>query len=183
MMELWRSFGWSVPILLTAATALIMIIITNQGRSRKRDLLPKVFTILSIGAVCLLTLTPLDGPNISEGQTNFEPFSNLKLNLHGPHIEVPIRNLLANVLLFVPFGFFVAWWMKRKKALGWKVTGAGALLSLIIEGCQYVFPLGRATDIDDWMMNTLGALVGVILFQVGQSLYRIIKNNWRRGRP
>jgi glycopeptide antibiotics resistance protein len=73
--------------------------------------------------------------------------------------------------------------MKRKKALWWKVTGAGALLSLIIEVCQYVFPLGRATDIDDWMMNTLGALVGVLLFQVGKSLYRIVKNNWRRGRP
>ena len=54
-----------------------------------------------------------------------------------------------NIIMFMPFGF---------------------LMSLAIEICQ-LFNL-RATDIDDLMMNTLGALVGYCCWKVFSLIFR-----------
>ena len=62
-----------------------------------------------------------------------------------------------NAVMFAPFGFLLpVLWRKCRK---WKVTVlAGFLLSLTIEVLQmFCF---RATDVDDLMMNTLGAGFG-----------------------
>ena len=67
---------------------------------------------------------------------------------------------VLNAVMFAPFGFLlpVLWRGCRK----WGVTTlAGFLLSLTIEILQmFCF---RATDVDDLLMNTLGALLGYFL--------------------
>ena len=67
---------------------------------------------------------------------------------------------VLNAVMFAPFGFLlpVLWRGCRK----WSVaTLAGFLLSLTIELLQmFCF---RATDVDDLLMNTLGALLGYFL--------------------
>ena len=67
---------------------------------------------------------------------------------------------VLNAVMFAPFGFLlpVLWRGCRK----WSVTTlAGFLLSLTIEVLQmFCF---RATDVDDLLMNTLGALLGYFL--------------------
>ena len=67
---------------------------------------------------------------------------------------------VLNAVMFAPFGFLlpVLWRSCRK----WSVTTfAGFLLSLTIEILQmFCF---RATDVDDLLMNTLGALLGYFL--------------------
>ncbi len=181
MIELWRSFSWVIPILTLAASTLVIVIHfwkKQKGGGRWLDILPILFVILSIAAIFLITLSPLVPGTAMKGTTNFEPFSNLKLNLiYRNHLDVPIRNLLANIVLFIPFAFAVGWWMRKHKWIVIKVTFLGALLSFLIELFQYWLPLGRATDVDDWMMNTLGALCGGILFVVLKRMYRIIYLN------
>lgn len=62
-----------------------------------------------------------------------------------------------NAVMFLPFGFLlpVLW----PKCRSWKVTTlAGLLTSGLIEFLQ-LFPF-RATDVDDLLMNTLGAFLG-----------------------
>ena len=64
---------------------------------------------------------------------------------------------ILNAVMFAPFGFLLpVLWCKCRK---WKVTVlAGFLLSLTIEVLQmFCF---RATDVDDLLMNTLGAGFG-----------------------
>ena len=64
---------------------------------------------------------------------------------------------VLNAVMFAPFGFLLpVLWCKCRK---WKVTVlAGFLLSLTIEVLQmFCF---RATDVDDLIMNTLGAGFG-----------------------
>ena len=67
---------------------------------------------------------------------------------------------VLNAVMFAPFGFLlpVLWRGCRK----WSVTTlAGFLLSLTIEILQmFCF---RATDVDDLLMNTMGALLGYFL--------------------
>ena len=67
---------------------------------------------------------------------------------------------VLNAVMFAPFGFLLpVLWCKCRK---WKVTVlAGFLLSLTIEVLQmFCF---RATDVDDLLMNTLGAFLGYLL--------------------
>ena len=74
--------------------------------------------------------------------------------------------LLGNILMFLPFGFFPAlmWrgftW-KRALLTGGCVTG-------FIECWQLV--VGRAFDIDDLWLNTLGAMAGFWLLRLMEHL-------------
>ena len=68
--------------------------------------------------------------------------------------------LLANVALLVPAACFAALASRRPLV----VLAAGSGLSAAIEGLQALAPgIGRACDTNDWAMNTLGVLVGVLL--------------------
>ncbi|WP_044337265.1 VanZ family protein [Rossellomorea aquimaris] len=181
MKELWSAFGWVLPIIIVVTISLIFAVSfwkKRNGKGRWMNLLPVLFTCITIGGICLITLTPLTGGNVSEGSVNFDPFSNLKLNLiYRNHLDVPIRNLLANILLFIPLTFFIAWWMRHSKQLILMVTFIGALFSFGIECAQYYLPLGRATDIDDWIMNTLGSFIGGLLFVSARFIYNMLKIN------
>lgn len=72
-----------------------------------------------------------------------------------------------NVVMFVPFGFLVPLiWRKREKF--WQVFAAGLGFSLLIELSQLL--CYRGTDVDDLIMNTLGAIVGFLLFKAWDKL-------------
>ena len=74
-----------------------------------------------------------------------------------------------NIIMFMPFGFLLPLiWKNFRNAK--KVVLMGFLMSLAIEICQ-LFNL-RATDIDDLMMNTLGALVGYCCWKVFSLIFR-----------
>lgn len=76
---------------------------------------------------------------------------------------VHLREVLYNVLLFVPAGFyFAAFFQKKTIFLG---TAAAAALSLFFEISQWVFSIG-ASDITDLITNTAGGFCGVALFWV-----------------
>ncbi|MGD6803186.1 VanZ family protein [Rossellomorea vietnamensis] len=170
MIQLWRQFSWVIPIMALVTAALVMAVFVWKNRKGKEDarwadLIPVLFTLISIGGIFLITLSPLVPGVALEGNTNFRPFDNLRLNLvYRTHLDIPIRNLLANIVLFIPFGFFYSWWIRNRKWRLIKTTLAGSLLSVTVEVIQYLVPLGRSTDIDDWMMNTSGSLLGGLLF-------------------
>ncbi|RSN42105.1 VanZ family protein [Amycolatopsis sp. WAC 04197] len=64
--------------------------------------------------------------------------------------------LLANVALFLPPVYFAALASRRPVTM----FAAGSALSAVIESLQAVVPaIGRACDTNDWLMNTIGALL------------------------
>lgn len=74
--------------------------------------------------------------------------------------EIPL--LIENVLLFVPFGVLLP--VTFSKIRSWKIvlTSAG-LYSILIEVLQYVFRCGKS-EVDDCILNCLGAMIGYGLF-------------------
>lgn len=50
-----------------------------------------------------------------------------------------------------------------------------ALVSVIVEIAQYLFKVG-ATDIDDVILNTLGGLLGILIFKL---IYKFFKEKSR----
>lgn len=72
-----------------------------------------------------------------------------------------VRPYLENILLFIPFGFLLPLLWGRYRPF-WKTISCGFLLSLAIEFSQLFSR--RISDIDDLLMNTLGAFAGWLLW-------------------
>ena len=68
--------------------------------------------------------------------------------------------LMANIALFFPLAYFAT--LASRRPLIALVACSG--LSAAIEAIQAVVPvIGRACDTNDWVMNTIGTVVGVLL--------------------
>jgi glycopeptide antibiotics resistance protein len=85
-----------------------------------------------------------------------------------PHITTfCLRNTLGNVALFVPLGVLLP--LVSNRFLRWKrVLLFALLLSLSVESMQFLlrfFGNPRAVDIDDVILNTLGACVGFAIYK------------------
>lgn len=76
--------------------------------------------------------------------------------------------LLENVLLFVPFGILAPLTARRFRSLKAVLLSSG-ILSILIEVFQYIFQCGK-TEVDDCILNCLGALTGYVLYVIGSRL-------------
>ena len=77
-----------------------------------------------------------------------------------------ILGMVLNAIMFAPLGFLLPLFFERYRHWG-RTLAAGFLTSLTVELIQlFTF---RATDVDDLIMNTLGALVG---FLIGKLIFR-----------
>lgn len=73
-----------------------------------------------------------------------------------------VRQILLNILMTIPFGFLLPLVMKKRATL-FKIIIATALLSISIELLQ---PLtgARISDITDVITNTIGGILGYLLY-------------------
>ncbi|MGN1048177.1 MAG: VanZ family protein [Eubacteriales bacterium] len=76
--------------------------------------------------------------------------------------------ILYNVLVFVPAGFFFSAFGKRKVTSG---IIASAMLSLCFEILQWIFALG-ASDITDLITNTAGGALGAFIYFAMGKLFK-----------
>lgn len=79
-------------------------------------------------------------------------------------------NLAGNVIGFWPFGFFLPV-MHRKMRSFWLVTLLGFCFSLGVETVQLIWKVG-CFDVDDMLLNTLGALSGYWIFLLCDKIRR-----------
>lgn len=92
-----------------------------------------------------------------------EPFQEIVRARRGPWVMFLV---LANIGIFAPVGFFPALLWRRWR--WWKSLLVGLGSSAIIEFVQFF--IGRSTDIDDVILNTLGALAGFWIFGLLRAL-------------
>lgn len=79
-----------------------------------------------------------------------------------------LYNVVGNILLFVPLGFFIPFLFKKGEDLK-NILMYGFIGSLAVEVIQY-FTAINITDIDDIIFNTLGAGLGFLCYKVFKSL-------------
>ncbi|WP_315079839.1 VanZ family protein [uncultured Clostridium sp.] len=81
-----------------------------------------------------------------------------------------LYNVVGNIVLFLPLGFFIPLLFKKKNSV-LNIALYGFITSLTIELIQ-LLTSSNITDVDDIIFNTLGAALGFLIFNV---FYRIIK--------
>ncbi|WP_180232245.1 VanZ family protein [Priestia megaterium] len=125
-----------------------------------------VLFIVSILFIIRLTMFPESLLGIGEGKggINLVPFYKMRDLLFHHSFGNFILNNIGNIILFLPFGFFLPMRFKKINNLS-KSLLVGMLLSVSIEIVQLFMP-NRWTDIDDVLLNTLGTGIGYSLFKV-----------------
>lgn len=100
---------------------------------------------------------------LGEGM-NLEPFHTIRnyYRVFGVHGDLFGINIFGNILMFVPWGFGLALLWKKNRSL-LRLTWLSALLPILIEFTQLF--IGRQVDVDDFILNFLGGLLGGILFR------------------
>lgn len=95
----------------------------------------------------------------------------LRVNLGGPWLKFIF---LGNIGMFAPIGFSLPLlWRKRH---WYHALLTGALFSCSIEVLQ-VF-VGRVSDIDDVLLNTLGTMAGYLLFLLVAGLFPSLRSRF-----
>lgn len=77
-------------------------------------------------------------------------------------------NLVGNVAGFMPFGFFLPV-VSRRGRRWYNALLLGFLFSLCVETIQLVFQVG-SFDVDDLFLNTVGGILGFLLYKVVQKV-------------
>ena len=106
---------------------------------------------------------------------NFIPFKTIKMYIRYRSSLNSFANLFGNLFILTPLGILLpfAW---RKKHSVFLITAVGFLVSMAVETLQLVLGVG-AFDVDDLILNTLGVIVGYVLYKIGELLYRAINKN------
>ena len=69
-------------------------------------------------------------------------------------------NVIGNIALFIPFGYFISTYIKPKKIL--PILIVSVISSTTIEFVQSC--IGRSFDVDDILLNAVGAIIGFLIY-------------------
>jgi glycopeptide antibiotics resistance protein len=122
-------------------------------------------------ALVLVTLAPIRWrADLARYRNNWRPqlvpLWNMVVNLRdGDRALATLAGAAGNVVLFLPLGFLLPMLAPRLD-LFWRTVGAGFALSAAIELSQVAFPGVRRADVNDVLMNTLGAALGYLLYRL-----------------
>ncbi len=115
--------------------------------------------------------------------TDFESFSNNFIpfkEMTRYRLTSPLfyRNVIGNILLFLPFGYLVTD-MITEKAKKCPILIVG-IITLITSFTTEVIQMkiGRSFDIDDILLNVIGGIIGVIGYKIFHKMLRQIPESW-----
>lgn len=96
---------------------------------------------------------------------NFIPFSDSTII----NQKIDLAEIYMNVIIFIPFGIYMT--MLKPKWPFFKLIIPIAFTSFLVETLQYAFAIG-ATDITDLIGNTLGGIIGILIYAVINKLFK-----------
>lgn len=146
---------WS---LITMAIFIVIRIIYLKKNNKKiiiyKELLIMLLIIYLFSLHYILTFKSMKYSN------NFLPFS--EIFRYSLNSKLFYKNVVGNLVIFIPFGIYISYYLKIKKTL--TITIFSAISSLVIEIIQSL--IGRVFDIDDIILNTLGGIIGLIILKI-----------------
>ncbi len=155
------------PMLLLFVVILIVIrisklVINKEKFNFHRDFYTLLFILYMLALYYLLLSTD----NAFAYGSNLIPFKEMTRYAIGSRGF--FYNVMGNIALFIPFGFFVSYYIQATKTR--HICIIAFITSLTAELIQY--KIGRAFDVDDIILNVVGALFGFLIF-IG---LKLIKN-------
>ena len=165
-------FTW--PMVIISVVIMVSFRICYLIKNKERIIWYKEVTMLIfvVYILCLFQVVTFQD-DVSWSSNNFIPFK--EIFRYKITSRLFIKNVLGNMLLFLPFGFFVSFYLKPEKI---KLPLVLILIaSISIEIVQML--IGRVFDVDDILLNVLGGVLGFYIYSflrmIGESLPKIFK--------
>ncbi len=146
------------PTLVIFLVIIIILRIYNLKSGGKKLILHEELLQLMFVTYILLLFELVTSKDVYIGGTNLIPFREMFRYPIGS--ENFYRQVVGNIILFVPFGFFATYYTKINKIRN--ISFMTFLVSLTIEIVQKF--IGRSFDIDDILLNLIGGICGFLIY-------------------
>ncbi len=170
-------FEFSLPMIIISVVVAITLRVADIVKNKKDFSLYKELIALSfiIYILCLFqVVTFQDNNNISSN--NLIPFREMFRYDFGSRLF--LKNVLGNIIMFLPYGFFTSYFLKEKRFL--PIFILTVITSLTIESTQLM--IGRVFDIDDILLNIVGGVLGhylyILILKIGDMCPRVLQREW-----
>lgn len=161
-----------VSIVIIVSVRICYLVKNNEHFSLYKELL--MLSMIIYVLMLFQVVTSQDVVNWSSN--NFIPFKEMLRYRFGSRLF--IKNVLGNLILFLPYGFFASYTLEPEK--GKLIVFLTLLASLTIECVQMM--IGRVFDVDDILLNTLGGYIGYLCYHYGHKfstkLPSFCKSEW-----
>lgn len=164
------------PMLFIFTIIIVSIRLTYLLYNNKKIIFYKEITMLCFIIYILLLYYVVTFQDNNYGTNNFVPFREIfRYDLNS---KLFFKNVIGNILLFVPLGIFTTYYIKSKSFF--PILFISCLVSCSIEFVQNI--IGRTADIDDVILNTLGGVFGYLICKLTNNftakIPKFMKNSW-----
>ena len=154
---------WPQLVIFVVILSSVRIVsIINNGK--KFVFHEEFLNLLSVIYILLLFELLTGAENATGSGFNLVPFGEIFRFKFGSNMF--IYTVVGNILLFVPFGYFISRYTKPKKIL--QIIILSIIASTTIELMQ--LNIGRTFDIDDIFLNLLGGILGYFIYKSCNSI-------------
>jgi len=166
----------SWPMVFICCVIIISMRVTYLVKNRQKPIFYKEILYLGFIIYIMTLFYVVTFQDVSWSTSNFIPFKEMFRYDFGTRLF--FKNVLGNMILFIPYGFFISYFLKLKKPL--TMFGLTLLTSVTIECTQMA--IGRVFDIDDILLNIVGGMVGFAIYYLLEKgkdkLPIILKKPW-----
>lgn len=147
-------FSETWPMILICCVIVVSMRIVDLIKNKKDFILYKEILKLAFIVYIMCIFYVVTFQDVSWSTSNFTIFKEMFRYPLGSKLF--FHNVIGNMLMFVPYGFFISYFLRIKNiSLVFVMT---LLTSITIELTQLA--IGRVFDIDDIILNVIGSLVG-----------------------
>jgi len=169
-------FGGTWPMIVIFTVILSSIRITYLIVKKEKFVLYKELTYLLFVIYLLSLFYIVTFQDDNYGTSNWIPFK--EIFRYDITSKLFIKNIIGNILLFMPFGLFVTAYLDVRKA--YPAVILTFISSVSIEIVQNL--IGRVFDVDDIILNLLGGMVGagiyIMLDKLRDKLPSVLNKAW-----
>lgn len=153
------NISWPTIVIVVTIISIMRVTYIIKHDRKSFHLYEEIFKLMFI--VYLLVLFQLvTSQDLIGGGTNLVPFK--EIFRYKITSDAFLKQVIGNVLLFVPLGYFVTHYCQIKSLVG--ITIISLLSSTTIEIVQHF--IGRSVDIDDVILNVFGGIIGYLLYKL-----------------
>lgn len=161
------SLTW--PIVFVTLIILISFRVSYLYQSHKKVVIYKEILLFFFAfyLLCLFQIVASTDPLTPDG-SNFIPFQ--EITRYKLFSKLFIRNIIGNILIFLPYGYFIGRYFTHKsKMLSIFLV---LLASVSIEFTQLY--IGRVFDVDDIILNVIGGTIGYLIYLSFEKIYSML---------
>ena len=150
------------PTIVMAVIIAVLLRTTDLIVNKKKLVIHEELLSLSFIIYILCLFYVVTFQDVSWSSHNFVPFKEILRYELGTGLFY--KNIFGNMLLFVPYGIFIAKYVNLKQPV--LVGIISFITSLSIEVIQFL--IGRVFDVDDIILNVSGCLLGYFIYRLFQ---------------